>query len=97
MPRVTIYCMQPYWRDGDRKLAHGIVREFSSEKAAVSAGRRAAQREAGALVYKVVGDPDFEDWSQPTAVAAFGDVPEITFNGKIASAPAEPAPKLYAT
>ncbi|MDO8912330.1 MAG: hypothetical protein Q8N10_03470 [Phenylobacterium sp.] len=78
MASVTIYCVQPYWTDG-RKLAHGSLRQFKRRSDAIRAGETAARRNAGAIVYVVEGDPEFESWSRPRLLAAHGQVPEVAF------------------
>lgn len=78
MPKVTIYCVQPFWRDG-RKLAHGALQQYACEVKARRAGERSARRLDGAIVYSVTGDPIFEEWSQPRLIAALGQVPRLEF------------------
>ena len=79
MGRVTIYCVQPYWRAGGGKLAHGELRQFDVEKEARRAGEATARRVGGALVYAVDGDPEFERWAKPRLLASHGEVPDISF------------------
>lgn len=79
MARVTIFCVQPFWRAGPDKLAHGELRQFEQERAARRAGEATARRVGGALVYSVEGDPDFEQWGKPRLLAAHGEVPNIRF------------------
>jgi hypothetical protein len=78
MARVTIYCVQPFWRSG-QKLAHGELQEFGRERDARRAAERAGRREAGAIVYAVDGCPVFDVWSRPRLIAKHGDVPAIEF------------------
>jgi len=80
MAMTTIYCMQPFWRAGPSKLARGDMRQFLCETAAVMAGEAASRCQAGALVYSVTGNPDFDYWTAPRFVAAIGEVPPISFN-----------------
>jgi hypothetical protein len=80
MPRTTIYCVQPYWQDR-RKLAQGRLRQFRSESAAIKAGEAAGRANAGAVVYSVNGDPEFDVWSEPRLIAQHGLVPE-TLSGR---------------
>ena len=79
MARVTIFCVQPFWRAGPNKLAHGELRQFDREPAALRAGEATARRVGGALVYSVEGDPEFQQWEKPRLLASHGEVPEITF------------------
>lgn len=79
MARVTIFCVQPFWRDGTSKLAHGELRQFLREREARRAGEAAARRVGGAVVYAVDGDPDFESWGRPRLLARHGEVPELAF------------------
>lgn len=74
MPCVTIYCVQPYWNDG-RRLARGLPEQFTCRRKAVRAGRRAARRNCGAVVFSVRGDPEIEAWGEPRVISALGDLP----------------------
>lgn len=78
MVSVTIYCVQPFWRDG-HKLAHGVLQQHPCEGSAKRAGERAARRNDGALVYSVTGDPVFDEWGRPQLVASIGAVPRVEF------------------
>lgn len=77
--RVTIYCVQPYWRAGPTKLARGDLRQYRCREKASQAGDTAARRLGGALVYSVTGCPEFETWDPPRLVKRIGDVPEVSF------------------
>lgn len=74
----TVYCVQPYWRDGS-KLAHGELSQFRTEKEARKAARRAYDHHAGVLIYSVRGCPEFDAWRDPRPVAQHGDVPALEF------------------
>lgn len=77
--KLTVFCVQPFWRAGPDKLAHGELRQFAREEDARRAGEATARRVGGALVYAVDGDPDFDSWSRPRLLAVHGDVPRVTF------------------
>lgn len=79
MPRVTVYCVQPFCRAGASKLASGDLRQFEAEHVALRAGHIAAIKQGGAIVYSVAGDPEADHWESPRLVASMGDVPEISF------------------
>ena len=76
MAAVTIYCVQPFWDDG-RKLAHGTLQQFGDADAAMKAGKRAAWRNSGAVVYALEGDPECDDWSRPKIIGRLGRTPDI--------------------
>lgn len=78
MREQTIYCVQPYWRDG-MKLAHGDLRQFRTEGEARRAAERAYRRNAGVVVYSVTGSPEFDAWRQPRKVMSIGAVPPLNF------------------
>jgi len=71
---VTVYCVQAYWRDRE-KLARGRFRQFAKEEAAIGAGKAAAIRNAGVVVFSVSGHPEADYWEEPVVIATFGDVP----------------------
>ena len=77
--RVTVYCVQPFWRAGPTKLAAGELRQFNDAGEAERVGRASARRHAGALVYSVAGHPDFEQWDPPKLLFKLGEVPDIAF------------------
>jgi hypothetical protein len=77
--RMTIYCVQPFWRAGPTKLARGELRQFRDEARARRAGEAAARRLGGALVYSVAGDPDYDNWDAPRFMARIGEVPDVRF------------------
>lgn len=79
MARTTIYCVQPFWRAGATKLARGDLRQFLREDSARRAGECAARKQGGAIVFAVVGDPEFEHWEAPRLIAQHGDVPVVEF------------------
>lgn len=78
MARVTVFCVQPFWLDR-RKLVHGQRRQFKKAEEALRAGEAAARRNAGAIVYSVEGDPEYDDWAEPKVLASLGQVPEVVF------------------
>lgn len=79
MTQITVYCVQPFWRAGPTKLARGDLKQFQDEGKARRAGENAARRLGGAIVYSVVGNPDYEHWEPPRLVLQLGDVPEVQF------------------
>lgn len=79
MTRVTVYCVQPFWRVGATKLARGDMQKFMYKEKARRAGVSAARRLGGAIVYSVTGCPEFETWEEPKLVEAIGVVPEVKF------------------
>lgn len=72
---TTVYCVQAFWHDG-RKLAKGRLRQFLDEDLARQAGRAASGAHAGVVVFRVRGEPEFETWSEPEVLDAYGTVPE---------------------
>lgn len=74
MSKVTVYVMQPYWQAAKR-LTAGTPRQFETREEAERAGERAARVQAGALVYSLTGEPEFEAWSEPEVLARLGSVP----------------------
>lgn len=80
MARVTVFYVQPFSRAGPKKLTRGDLRQYADEPKARRAGEVAARRNAGAIVYSVEGNPEYEDWAPPRHIASFGDVPEMQFS-----------------
>jgi hypothetical protein len=78
MARKTIYCVQPYRREG-KKLVGGDLRQFKTEADARRVGEGTANRAAGVIVYEIEGDAEFDDWGEPRMLAVYGDVPEASF------------------
>lgn len=76
MPKKTIYCVQPFWRDG-HKLAKGTPKQFKTEEEARGAGEIAAKRNAGVLVFSVAGSPETDVWDDPLVIFKRGDVPPL--------------------
>lgn len=76
MPKTTIYCVQPFWKDG-RKLARGPLKQFKKEEEARAAGEVAAKRNAGVLVFSVAGSPEADVWDEPIVILKRGDVPAL--------------------
>lgn len=74
MGRMTVYCVQPFWDDG-RKLARGEVVQCTRRRDALRKGRAVANRNAGAMVLKVVADLDLDVCSEVRLLATFGEVP----------------------
>lgn len=75
MGRVTYYCVQSFRRAGPCRFASNALRQFPSERRAVAAGESAARRHAGAVVYRVSGNPEFDHWEAPRILGVFGEVP----------------------
>ena len=71
---VTIYCVQAYWRDRE-KLAKGRFQQFGTEAAARGAGKAAALRNAGVVVFSVRGSPEADYWEEPMVLAIHGEKP----------------------
>lgn len=73
MSLKTIYCVQPFWRDG-AELAQGSLSQHLTKREAFRAADKAYQHHAGVIVYAVSGDPAFETWSSPRLVRSVGTV-----------------------
>lgn len=74
MARKTIYCVQPFWRNGKRHEP-GPARQFSGEDKARAEGERLAGSAPGVVVLKVEGWPEADCWDDPVILATHGDVP----------------------
>lgn len=79
MSRVTIYCVQPFWRAAPTKLARGDMRQFICIDEARRVAAAALRRNAGVIVYKVEGSPEFDTWQAPKLVCQMGEVPAVRF------------------
>lgn len=75
--KVEIFCVQAYWRDR-RGLAKGKFQQFASRELALRAGRAAAVKAAGVLVYVMRGYPGTDTWDAPVAIARHGEVPAVS-------------------
>lgn len=71
----TVYCVQTFTGQKGRS-EKGKLRQFASEPDAIDAGRGLADRASGVLVYKVMGEPDFDWWDEPVVIESHGRVPE---------------------
>lgn len=78
MGRITVYCVQSFWRAGPAKLARNDLRQFDSERRAREIGESEARRQGGAIVYSVSGSPEFDHWDPPRLIVALGDVPPLS-------------------
>lgn len=76
---VTIYCVQPFWRNGKGDLAQGRLRQFRDEAGARAAATQAweSSANAGVIAFGITGIPEFDTWGDPWLVASYGDVPEL--------------------
>lgn len=74
MKAITVYCVQPFWQSG-RRLAQGDLRQTDNQDRAWEMARSAARRNAGVILYSVTGNPEYDDWSEPTILARLGEVP----------------------
>lgn len=72
--KMTLYCVQPYRRDGLR-LAREEARRFRREHEARREGWRASRRYVGVVVFVVHGDDEWDLWSKPRVIATHGTVP----------------------
>lgn len=74
--QVRVFCVQAYWRDR-AGLAKGKFQQFSSQEAALRAGKVASAKAAGVLVYAMQGYVGTDVWSEPHVIARHGETPRI--------------------
>ena len=81
--RLTVYCVQVYWRDRV-KLARGKLLQFGSAGEALEAGRTASVKAAGVAVFRLrgfvsadyMGDQEIDpERFDKIILATYGDVP----------------------
>lgn len=66
--RVTIFYIQPYWRDRG-VLGEARRREYRTEREARVAGRALSQRYALVEVFSISGYPRADFWEAPTLLS----------------------------
>ena len=76
---VTVYCVQPFWRNGKGALAQGRLRQFKDRDAALREAHRAAgvDSNVGVIAFEITGAPEFDSWGEPILLVQYGDVPEL--------------------
>lgn len=72
--KLTIYCVQPYFRRAGR-LAPGHMRRLLSQDAAMRAARAHKGAADGVVVFRVSGVPEADYWTDQVLIARAGDVP----------------------
>jgi hypothetical protein len=70
----TIYCVQPYQRSAGR-LVPGHMRRLLSRDAAIRAARAYKGAAEGVVVFRVMGSPEADFWTDPVLIARSGNVP----------------------
>ena len=76
MAYLTIYCVQPFRRQG-RGLERAPQRSFSRRDLALLTGCEAAAKAAGVVVFRVDVDPAGGLCSEPELLAVHGAVPPL--------------------
>jgi hypothetical protein len=74
---VTYYVSLPFFRTDDG-IAAGQAQEMPNERAAVRRAESMSRdpANAGALAFRRTGDPSLGNFSDPTVLKSFGEVPE---------------------
>ena len=75
--RRVVYYVQPFWRDGLGRLAHGALRQFeeTEEGEAWRAFERCRARQADVMLYSLEVEPDVAGVSEPRILARAGSLP----------------------
>lgn len=74
MAKRTIYCVQAYGGRAGR-LVPRPLQQFGSAREALQSGERLSPRVSGVVVFRVSGEPDFDQWDDPEVLVARGQVP----------------------
>lgn len=72
----TVYCAQPFWRQG-RSLAPGETLQFMTADRAITGGEILAKGAAGVAVFSLTGEPDVNYWGEPVLLWTTGEVPVV--------------------
>lgn len=68
------FCVQTFWRDGERIERHAL-KHYPCEGTARRAAKSPFQGASGAVAFAVHARPEHGIWGEPRLLAVFGDVP----------------------